>query len=426
MTSTTALLPQDVSRRERHLLGLAALFILLNQSMLLISLQRPVWQFWNIGVWGLCATVVHLQARRLLPQRDPYLLPSMFLLMGWGLTAIDRLQPTFADRQAVWIAVSSVALVGLWWLPHHLRWLQNWHWHWLGLGILSLMATVFFGVNPSGVGPRLWLGGGDLFYQPSELLKLIVILFLAVYFSRNASRIRYRLFDLRLMAPTALVLLICMLVLILQRDLGTATLFFLIYLLMLYLTSGHWIVLVAGGAVISVTTAIAYAVYDLVRLRIDIWLNPWPQADDRAFQIVQSLMAVAAGSLLGSGVGQGIPTFVPVAHSDFIFAAIAEEWGFIGVMGLLFTLLLLIFRGLRIAMQAPPLSFSALLAAGVSLLIATQSLMIIGGTLRLWPLTGVTVPLVSYGGSSLLATTLAVGLLLILSNQQHTQDAHDN
>lgn len=407
----------NIARREQQLLSLAVCFVFINQMMLVLSQERPLWHFWTIGLWAGCLVLLHLQAQRWLPNRDPYLLPGMLLLMGWGLTAIDRLEPPFANRQAVWIAVSSLALLVLLWLPHHLRWLQRWAWQWLGLGILSLVATLAFGVNPSGFGPRLWLGGGNLFYQPSELLKLIVIVFLAVYFSDHAATLRHKLINRQLLSPTLFVLLICVLILALQRDLGTATLFFMLYLLMLYLASGQWLVLLGGGTLLGLASLVAYAVYDLVRLRVDVWLNPWPEADARAFQIVQSLMAVAAGDVFGSGLGQGIPTFIPVAHSDFIFAAIAEEWGFVGVVGLLFTLMLLIFRGLRIAVLSPPLSFPALLAAGISLMIAIQSLMIIGGTLRLWPLTGVTVPLVSYGGSSLLATTLSIGLLLILSNR---------
>lgn len=408
---------QQTSSREMRLLVIAAFFVLINQTMLVITQSRPVWHFWNIVVWGFCAAVLHVQVRYVLPKRDPYILPSALLLMGWGLTAIDRLAPSFADRQALWIGASSIALSALFWMPHHLRWLENWHWYWLAGGMLSLLTTLFIGVNPSGFGPRLWLGGGNLFYQPSELLKVIVVIFLAVYLSRNAEHLRKRLLDIRLLNPTTLVLVICVFILVLQRDLGTASIFFVIFLLMLYLTSGNGLVLVGGVAAIGVASVVAYVAYDLVRLRIDVWLDPWSEADGRAFQIVQSLMAVAAGNLIGTGVGQGIPTFIPVVHSDFIFAAIAEEWGFIGVVGLLFTLMVLVFRGLRIAVQAPALSFPALLAAGISLLIATQSLMIIGGTLRLWPLTGVTVPLVSYGGSSLLAISISIGLLLILSNR---------
>jgi cell division protein FtsW len=211
---------------------------------------------------------------------------------------------------------------------------------------------------------------------------------------------------------------VCVVILIWQRDLGTATIFFVIFMAMLYLASGQWLLLVGGGALLAVAAAVAYRMFDVVALRIDIWLNPWPEAEGRSFQIVQSLMAVSAGGILGQGIGQGSPNFIPVVHTDFVFAAIAEEWGLIGVSGLLLILALIVTRALRIALGSQHRPFAAFLAAGLGIMLATQSLLIMGGTLRLWPLTGVTLPFVSYGGSSLLTSFVAIGLLLVLSESE--------
>jgi cell division protein FtsW len=159
----------------------------------------------------------------------------------------------------------------------------------------------------------------------------------------------------------------------------------------------------------------AYRLFDVVRLRVDIWLNPWPEADGRAFQIVQSLLAFAAGGVFGQGIGQGSPGYIPVVHSDFVFAALAEEWGLLGVIVVVACVAAFVVRGLRIAILQRPRPFHALLAVGLSVILAAQSLLIMAGVLKLIPLTGVTLPYFSYGGSSLLVNFIMVGLLLRLS-----------
>jgi cell division protein FtsW len=208
---------------------------------------------------------------------------------------------------------------------------------------------------------------------------------------------------------------ISVLILIWQRDLGTAILFFVVFLVLLYIASGSNTILVSGAVLIVFAAIIAYWRFDVVRLRVDIWLNPWPEADSRAFQIVQSLLAFAAGGTFGQGVGQGSPTYIPVVHSDFVFAALAEEWGLLGVIVVIACIAIIVMRGMRTALRQQGKPFLALLAVGLSMLVATQSLLIMAGVLKLAPLTGVTLPYMSYGGSSLLVSFIIVGLLLRLS-----------
>lgn len=413
-----------IARRERLLLCIASLFVGLNQLTLLRVQERNLWGLWPIVVWVLCAAVLHIILNRRLPYRDHYLLPAMLLLVGWGLTLIERLAPPFADRQVTWLVVSTGMVIGLVYLPHHLRWLHDYHYWWLGLGIVMLAMTIQIGVNPSGFGPRLWLGDREVYYQPSESLKIVVVVFMARYLADHwvhLRQYRVRFGPLWVPSPGFLVPIsvmfgLCLVLLVWQRDLGTATIFFVVFMLMLYLASGQWLLLVSGGVLLFMAAVVGYMLFEVVALRIDVWLNPWPEAEGRAFQIVQSLMAVAAGGILGRGVGQGIPTFIPVVHSDFVFAAIAEEWGFIGILGLLMLLTIIMLRGMRLAMLNQTRPFRAFLAAGLSMMLAVQSLLIVGGTLRLWPLTGVTLPFVSYGGSSLLVSFLMIGLLLVISN----------
>ncbi len=418
--------PQHVTRRERMLLVLAALFVVLNHVTLVLAQQRRWVEMGLPGVWALCTVGLHIALGRLLPRRDPIVLPLVMLMAGWGVTLVARLAPPFALRQAIWLVVASLATLLTALLPPDLRPLRRYRYTWLIAGLMLLAATLVFGVNPSGAenAPRLWLGFRPIFFQPSEILKLLLIVFLASYLAEKREMLttspfrvgRWNLPALPYLAPMLLMWGFCMVLLVWQRDLGAASLFFLIFLAMLYVSTGQAGYLLAGLILMGLAGIAGYWLFDVVRLRVDTWWNPWPEADSRAFQIVQSLLAIAAGGLLGQGVGQGSPTFVPVVHSDFVLAAIAEEWGLFGGLGVLACLALLTARALRIAAVSVQHPFRSLLAAGVGVSLGMQSLLITVGVLKLLPLTGVTLPFVSYGGSSLLTSFVMVGLLLRISD----------
>jgi cell division protein FtsW (lipid II flippase) len=204
------------------------------------------------------------------------------------------------------------------------------------------------------------------------------------------------------------------LILVSQRDLGMSSLFFGVFIVMLYLASGRWEYVLAGLVLLALGALIGYQLFDVVRLRIQGWWNPWADPSGRSFQIVQSLIALAAGGVFGAGPGQGAPTLIPVAHSDFIFAALAEEWGLVGVLAMTALLAAVVLRAMRIGARASN-PFGQLLAGGLGALLALQTLLITGGVIKLLPLTGLTVPFVSYGGSSLVSAFCLVGLLLRLS-----------
>jgi cell division protein FtsW (lipid II flippase) len=271
----------------------------------------------------------------------------------------------------------------------------------------------------------LWLGLGSLFFQPSEALKIILVAFLASYLAEQYPAMRaasadgedFRRLTLspRVIGPMILMWSLSIVVLVWQRDLGTAVLFFAAFIVLLYIASGYTLILVSGAVMTLAAAIAAYFLFNVVALRVDIWFNPWPEADGRAYQIVQSLMAFASGGVFGQGIGQGRPVYIPVVHSDFAFAALAEEWGLIGVIVVVGCIAVLISRGLRASIIQQDKPFHALLAVGLTILLAVQSLLIMGGVLKLIPLTGVTLPFISYGGSSLLMSFVIVGLLLRLS-----------
>jgi cell division protein FtsW (lipid II flippase) len=414
----------SISFRERLLLTLAGLFVLIAHTSLIVVRGSSITEHWRVGVWVVCAVVGHLALHRRLPRRDPFVFPVVMLLSGWGLALIDRLAPPFAIRQAVWLVVSVAAMIAVVAAPGHLRWLSRYRYLWLFGGLLLLALTIVVGRNPSGGGPRLWLGIPDVYFQPSELLKVLLVAFLASYLADNRTLLDANMTvgpvhrsAIRFLAPLLLMWGVCVIVLIWQQDLGTATLFFVVFLAMLYLASGQILYVISGVALLLAAGALAYVTFDVVKLRIDMWAYPWAEYDTRAFQIVQSLLAFAAGGVFGQGMAQGSPTYVPVVHSDFVFAAIGEEWGLLGTLIVVGCMALLVLRGLRLAAQTESRPFRSFLAAGLSITFATQSLLIMGGVLKLVPLTGVTLPFLSYGGSSLLVSFIMVGLLLVLSGE---------
>ncbi len=425
---------ERVRRQEAVLLALGGLFIAL--GILTLTGARGVVQAGDVAilpVWAACMLLIYLALSRFRPIHDPVLLPIAGTFTGWGLVLLDRLAPSLLIHQLTWMVVSTLGLLLVVLLPRNLRWLRRFRYTWLTAGLLLLAATLVLGVNPLGEGPRLWLSLGGIYFQPSEILKLLLIVFLASYLhdkrellldqadgaprteeaGRKTSVLRLPS-SVPYLAPLLVMWGLSVILLISQHDLGAASLFFIVFLGMLYLASGQARYLVAGIALLLIGGAIGYRLFDVVQLRVDAWWNPWPEARSRAFQIAQSLYAIAAGGLLGQGLGLGTPTFVPVVHSDFIFAAVAEEFGLAGTLALIAGFAVLVARAARAATLAHG-TFRMLLAGGLALVLGAQTLIIMGGNARLIPLTGVTLPFLSYGGSSLLVSFIMIGLLIQVS-----------
>ncbi len=416
-----------IGRREGTLLLVTAAFVFSDAVALSLAVDgRISWShLWGPLVWAASAAIAHILLSLFKPDHDPFYLPLFALLSGWGIVLIDRLAPNFLARQVLWVVLGTAAMLLLAILPRNLRILRRYRYTWLLFGLFLLASTLLFGVNPSGAGAALWLPlpipfAGGIYFQPSELLKLLLVIFLASYFADRETLLRqgHSRGGLRgalpYLAPLLLMWGFCMVLLVWQRDLGAATLYFLLFLALLYLAASDRRYVWIGLGLLALAAVIAYFLFDVVALRVDAWWNPWSESLGRAFQIVQSLYAVAAGGITGQGVGQGFPTFIPVVHSDFVFAAVAEEWGLIGSLGLVAVFMILTYRGLLSSMKTLR-PFRTYLAAGITLLFAFQALMIMGGVTKLLPLTGVTLPFISYGGSSLLISSIMLGLLIYLS-----------
>lgn len=402
---------------------LCAYSVALTLSPLVRTHGAPVslrWVHW-IGfiVWFMGFLWLNRRTARLLPDRDPYLLPIVALLSGWGLLTIWRLEPSLGGKQTIWLALCMFLVDAGILRPGFLALLRRYKYVWLVAGLILSALTLIFGSNPNGTGPTLWLSVLGMYLQPSELLKLLLIVYLAAYIADRVPGV-FNFFQL--VIPTLILTGLALVILLAQRDLGTGILFILLYTLVLYLAIGKRRILLYAAAVLALAAWFGYRFVDIVRLRLDSWWNIWQDPTGRSYQVIQSLMAVANGGLLGRGPGLGSPSVVPVSFSDFIFSAILEETGLVGGLALLSLLGLLIVRGFSIAVRAPN-PYQRFLASGLSAYIVLQALLIIGGNLRVVPLTGVTLPFVSYGGSSLVMAFGAFLMLLLISNQSETQPA---
>ncbi len=406
-------------------LGIFSLALTLSNTARLRTWQVSLrWQHWiGFAIWVGIAWLLHRLLSQKLPERDPYLFPLAALLTGWGLLTVWRLSDNFGLRQSAWLLLIgiffSLALqydckqIG----GRILLYLRRFKYVWLTSGLLLTAATLVLGTNPMGVGPRLWLGCCGLYFQPSEPLKLLLIIYLAAYLADRQADPASPTKLLPLLTPTLLMAGLALLLLIFQRDLGTAAIFMLLYAVIIFTGTGKKNVIFVSLLVMILAVIAGFTLFDVVNLRVEAWINPWLDPSGRSYQIVQSLLSVANGGLIGRGVGMGSPSLVPVAQSDFIFTAIGEETGLLGALGILGLLALLVNRGMRIALKSDD-SFHRLLATGLVVHLVGQSILIIAGNLRLLPLTGVTLPFVSYGGSSLLVSFFELLCLVLISARQ--------
>ncbi len=361
---------------------------------------------------------------------DQVLLPIAALLAGVGLVMARRLEPDLVARyggaygavaikQVVWVLGGVALLAVVSFFPWRMRWLKHYRYSWLLLGLLLVVIAAVFGVERNGA--RLWLSFGAFQFQPVEVLKILLVVYLATYLDERRDLIgaNYYLRGLRLPPLPYLlpILLMCGLtigLIIVQKDLGAALLFFTIFLAMLYLLTGRVSYIVAGMLAFALGAAALYPLFGHVRARVEAWRDPWADPLDVGYQMAQALYSLASGGLAGAGLGLGDPTMVPESHTDFVFTALGEELGLVGALGLLLCYALLALRGYQIARRARG-GFQQLLAAGLTTAIAAQALIIMGGTTGLIPLTGITLPFISYGGSSTLVNFVMVGMLMRVS-----------
>ncbi|MFU8840081.1 MAG: FtsW/RodA/SpoVE family cell cycle protein [Nitriliruptoraceae bacterium] len=375
------------------------------------------------------AIVAHLTVRTMAPDADPTLLPIAFLLNGLGLVFVQRVDVAtgseLAAAQAVWTAVSIGAFCLVLLLVREVRRLGRLQYTFGLATIVLLLAPLVPGLTAGVInGAQLWIDVAGMRFQPGELAKLTMVVFLAAYLERNRALLSvatYRFGPVLLPAPRHLAPLLvatgtALVIMAGLRDLGSALLFFGTFIAMVYVATGRLAYPVLGAVAFAIGATIAYQLFGHVRVRVGIWLDPWTDVSGAGYQLAQSLFALATGGLTGTGLGFGRPQDVPFSATDAIFVVIGEELGLLGATAVLLLYLALAIRGLRIAQTAHD-EFATLLATGLTVLLAFQTFVIIGGLTRLVPLTGITLPFVSYGGSSLLSNYLLIALLLRISDE---------
>ena len=342
------------------------------------------------------------------------------MLTAVGLAFVTRLSPPSAQAQANWAVVGVALMAGAALASRRYEGLRRWKYTAAVVAVLLLVATGFLGETRGGA--RLWVTIAGQTIQTTEIIKLFVIVFLAGYLADEGAvlslpRMTFggRTYSaLPYLVPLLLTLVAAIAALALLKDLGTIAILLLLTVAVLYVATGRmWFV--AGGLLLLACTGVfGYLAFDHAHTRIDVWLSPYEHADGAGYQTVQSIYAIQAGGVTGEGLGLGEPDVVPAAQTDYIYTAIAEELGLAGAIGVAMLYLVLLVAGLQVALEAPN-AYGRLLASAIALLVGIQAAVIIAGNLRMIPTTGVTLPFVSYGGSSLVVNFLLVGMLLGIS-----------
>ncbi len=401
---------------------------------------EPGSQLWvAVGVVAALALAMHVFVRWQARYADPFLLPTTTLLTCLGLVMIYRIDVAAIKRallngnplptpaayaQLTWFAIAAALFVGVILVVRDHRVLQRYTYTCGLVGLVLLVLPMAPIVGTTVNGATLWIRVSGLSFQPAEAAKILLTIFFAGYLVEkrdSLALVRTKFLGIGLprlkdLGPIFVAWLVSMAVLIFQHDLGTSLLFFGLFVCMLYVATQRrsWLIL---GAVLFLAGAVgAYYAFGHVRLRVMVWLDPWTYASDQGYQIVQSLFGLANGGILGAGLGQGFPNLVPFASTDFIIAALGEELGVTGLMAMILLYAIVVERGLRAAIAVRD-SFGQLLAVGLSITMGLQVFVIIGGVTRLIPLTGLTTPFLSYGGSSLVANWVIVALLLRISDR---------
>lgn len=367
--------------------------------------------------------IAHITIRFLAQGADPLILPTASLLHGLGYVMIARLSDRWAGLQATWSLVGVAAFVATLALLQRPGDLRRYQYTSLALGVGLLLLPLVPGVGFTSGGARIWVSVGAINFQPGEFAKILLAVFFAAYLAERRELIAegqrmfigIRIPEARHLAPILVAWIASVVVMVGERDLGSSLMFFTLFVVLLWIATERIGFLVAGLTMFGGGAVIAYQLFGHVRTRVDIWLNPWDQYTGRGYQPIQGLFALANGGMGGTGLGLGDPGTIPAAHNDFIFAALGEELGLLGTTAILTAFILLVGAGMRTALRAQR-DFEKLLAIGLTTIVAVQTFIIIGGVLRVVPLTGVTLPFMSYGGSSLVANYVLLAILIRISH----------
>ncbi|MFY9214488.1 MAG: FtsW/RodA/SpoVE family cell cycle protein [Tissierellaceae bacterium] len=349
---------------------------------------------------------------------DNYIFLIATMLMSVGIIMIYRISPVAGIRQLMWLSLGIFLFYLTYFITKHFKSLDRLLYLYIGGAYFLFLITFLFGERTYGA--INWIKVAGFSFQPAEMTKLILIFILATYYSRydKYKEVKYSSYILTIIVFSFIGLLF------LQRDLGMAVIFFGIFIILQFIFEEDRRLIYINLGLILVGGLIAYRLFSHVRIRVDIWIDPWRFIDDKGYQITQSLFAIAEGGFFGKGLGLGHPQFIPLAYNDFIFAAICEELGIFTGIGIIMLFLLLVYRGFKIGISQVN-RFYKILALGISSLFGIQSFIILGGVLKVIPLTGITLPFVAYGGTSIISSFMALGILQTASEDMEWRMDHE-
>jgi len=421
------------SRRRAELsLGLLVVAVTVGGYILVALANGPklppnvaVLLAWVFGLY----LVAHIAVRKLAPAADGTLLPLAAMLNGLGFVMIARLAGGGKDYaqqarvQSLWVTIAIGVFIATLFIVRDVRMFARYRYLALLLGIFFMVLPLAPHIGQPKNGARLWISVGPLSFEPSEIAKVLLVAFFAAYLadkrevlSEGRIRVgRWFLPSLRDLGPLLLAWGMALLVLAYEQDIGTSLLFFGVFAAMLYMTTRRSAYLVITILLLVVGAVLAYKLFGRVQLRVENWRNPWPNANGDAYQAVQGWYALGSGGIAGRGLGLGQPWLVPLASTDYMFTSIAEELGLVGSIAIIAAFMLFVGGAFRIAVDAVR-PFTKLFAAGLATIVGLQSFLIIGGATRVIPLTGISLPFVSYGGSSLVANFAVLAILLRISD----------
>ena len=416
---------------ELGLLALVAVFVIAAHLLAGLGLNGVApegFVAFAVGLVGFLAAV-NLVMRWLAPQADPTFVPLAGVLNGLGYVMIARIDPELAGLQMMWTVLGVGLFTGVLAVLRNSRNLSTYRWT-IGLFGLVLIALPFTPLGTTVGGARIWVSFGPVTFQPGEFAKVALAVFFAAYLVEKRELLamgswgvgRLRIPDPKHLGPVLVAWGVSLLVMMYQTDLGSSLLFFALFVVMLWVATARASYLAVGGTLFAAGAVFAWSTFDHVQRRVRVWLDPWEDVTGEGYQIAQSTFAIADGGMVGTGLGQSGQVAIPVAETDFIFAVIAQELGLFGATAVLVAFLLLVGTGLRTAVRADN-PFDTLLATGLSALVGVQAFIIVAGVTRVLPLTGITLPFVSYGGSSLLGSWLLVALLVRISDGNNRRAA---
>jgi cell division protein FtsW (lipid II flippase) len=374
---------------------------------------------WVFGLY----LVAHLAIRRFAPYADATLLPLAALLNGVGFVTIARLNHQQARVQSIWVAIGIGVFVLTLFVVRDVRLFERYRYTVAMVGLGALLLPLAPSIGRTINGGRLWVALGSLTFEPSEIAKVLLVAFFAAYLvdkrellTQGRVRVgRHYLPSPRDLGPLLMAWGVALLVLAYEQDVGTSLLFFGVFAAMLYIATRRGWYLLGTVILLAIGSVVAYHMFGHVRVRVETWIDPWKTRQGTGFQIIQAQYAFGSGGIAGTGLGLGSPTLIPNAATDFVFAAIGEELGLVGTIGIVAAFMLLVGSAFRIAADAIR-PFSKHFAAGIATILGLQTFLIVGGVTRLIPLTGITLPFVSYGGSSLVANFALIAILLRISD----------